>query len=380
MQFVDLHTQRERIEPQLQAAMARVFAHGRYIHGPEVAEFERRLADFVGVRHVVGCANGTDALLIPLMALGIGPGDAVFCPSFTFAATAEVVVLAGAEPVFVDIEPDSYNVSLASLEAAYEQVRAEGRLTPKAIIPVDLFGLSADYRALGRFAQERALAIVEDAAQAIGGSFGNTKCGAFGTAAGTSFYPAKPLGCYGDGGAILTNDDDLAETMRSIAFHGMGASQYDNVRIGLNSRLDTLQAAILIEKLAILPSETEARQAVADRYTAGLSDVVKVPAVAAGYRSAWAQYAVESDRRDAVRAHLSALGIPSMIYYEKPLHRQAAYAAYGRAPDGLAVSEAASNNVVCLPMHPYLGESDQDRIIAAVREIADAGLMRRAGS
>lgn len=380
MQFVDLHAQRERIMPQLDAAMARVLAHGRYIHGPEVAEFESQLAEFIGVSHVVGCANGTDALLIPLMALGIGPGDAVFCPSFTFAATAEVVVLAGAEPVFVDVDADSYNLSLASLEAAYDRVCAEGRLTPKAIVPVDLFGLSADYHAIGGFAQERSLAIVEDAAQAIGGSFGNTKCGAFGTVAGTSFYPAKPLGCYGDGGAILTDDDDLAETMRSIAFHGKGSSQYDNVRIGLNSRLDTLQAAILIEKLAILPSEIEARQAVAERYTAGLCDVVKVPAVVEGYRSAWAQYAIESDRRDDIRAHLSEVGIPSMIYYEKPLHLQTAYAAYGRAPGGLAVAEAASRTILCLPMHPYLGEDDQDRIIDAVRGAVATGVERRATS
>ncbi|QDZ00530.1 DegT/DnrJ/EryC1/StrS family aminotransferase [Nitratireductor mangrovi] len=372
MQFVDLASQRERIKKPLEAAIAKVIAEGRYIHGPEVAEFEKALADYVGVEHVVACANGTDALLVPLMALGIGPGDAVFCPSFTFAATAEVVVLAGAEPVFVDIDPVSYNMSPQSLEAAIDHVNRAGLLNPKAIIPVDLFGLSADYGALQAIAERAGLTIIEDAAQSIGGQFANHRCGAFGDVAGTSFYPAKPLGCYGDGGAMLTNDAALAEILRSIAFHGKGKSQYDNVRIGLNSRLDTLQAAILIQKLTILPDEMDRRQAVAERYNALLGDVVKTPVVPSGFRSAWAQYTIKSDRRDDIRTHLTASGIPSMVYYEKPLHLQPAYDSFERSPTGLAASEAASRSVLCLPMHPYLGEADQSRIAGAVREAVAA--------
>src|SRR5690606_28138752 len=266
MQFIDLGAQRERIQERLEKRLAKVLAEGRFILGPEVAEFEEKIAAYIGVKHAVACANGTDALLIPLMARGIGPGDAVFVPSFTFAATAEVVALAGASPVFVDVDPDTYNIDLESLEVAIAAVRDEGTLSPKAIIPVDLFGLAADHAGLTRIAAREGLFVIEDAAQATGGSQGNTMCGAFGDVAGTSFYPAKPLGCYGDGGAMFTNDGELAETLRSVAFHGKGASQYDNVRIGLNSRLDTIQAAILIEKLAILPEEMELREQVAARY------------------------------------------------------------------------------------------------------------------
>ncbi|WP_309083689.1 DegT/DnrJ/EryC1/StrS aminotransferase family protein [Chelativorans sp.] len=367
MQFIDLGAQRERIQDRLERRLAKVLAEGRYILGPEVAEFEEKMADYLGVKHAVACANGTDALLIPLMAGGIGPGDAVFVPSFTFAATAEVVALAGASPVFVDVNADTYNIDLASLEAAIAAVREEGKLAPKAVIPVDLFGLAADYAGICSVAAREGLFVIEDAAQAVGGSSGNTMCGAFGDVAGTSFYPAKPLGCYGDGGAMFTNDGELAEILRSIAFHGKGKSQYDNVRVGLNSRLDTIQAAVLLEKLAILPEEMEARQQVAARYNDGLSDVVKVPAVPAGNRSAWAQYAIETPARDAVRARLKEEGIPSVVYYEKPLHVQEAYAAYPRTPEGLPVSESLPDRILCLPMHPYLSEADQDRIVSVIR-------------
>lgn len=367
MQFIDLAAQRERIGDRLNAAIAKVVADGRYILGPEVAEFEKKLADYIGVEHVIACANGTDALLMPLMARGIGPGDAVFCPSFTFAATAEVVALAGAEPVFVDVDPDSYNLNVAQLEAAIAEVRREGRLEPKAIIPVDLFGLAAEYNKIAALAERERLFVIEDAAQSIGGKRDNVMCGAFGDVAATSFYPAKPLGCYGDGGAMFTNDGELAETLRSVLFHGKGETQYDNVRIGLNSRLDTIQAAILIEKLAILEDEMEARQVVAKRYAEGLKDVVKVPHTPSGYRSAWAQYSIESENRDGLKAHLTAAGIPSVIYYVKPLHQQTAYKHYGQAPGGLPVSEALPERILSLPMHPYLAKDDQDRIIDAIR-------------
>ncbi len=366
MQFIDLGAQRERIREKLRAAIDAVVDDGRYIFGPQVAAFEQQLAAYAGVKHVIACANGTDALLLPLLASGIGPGDAVFVPSFTFAATAEVVALAHAEPVFVDVDPDTYNIDIASLEAAIAAIRKEGRLTPKAIIPVDLFGLAADYRAIAPIAEREGLLVIEDAAQAIGGSADNAMCGSFGHVGSTSFYPAKPLGCYGDGGAMFTNDDALAERLRSFAFHGKGETQYDNVHVGLNSRLDTLQAAILIEKLAILEDEMVARQAVAKRYAEGLGDAVKVARVPAGHRSAWAQYAIETPNRDALKAHLQANGIPSVIYYVKPLHLQAAYERYPRTPSGLPVSEGLPSRILCLPMHPYLSTVDQDRIIETI--------------
>lgn len=378
MQFIDLGAQRERIRDRLRAAIDRVVDDGRYILGPEVAEFESKLADYVGVKHVIACANGTDALLLPLLASGIGPGDAVFVPSFTFAATAEVVALAKAEPVFVDIDPDTYNMDIASLEAAIDMIKAEGRLTPRAIIPVDLFGLGADYTSILPIAEREGLMVIEDAAQSIGGMIGNAKCGSFGAVGSTSFYPAKPLGCYGDGGAMFTDDDEMAALLRSYAFHGKGETQYDNIHVGLNSRLDTLQAAILIEKLAILEDEMIARQKVAQRYSEGLRGVVKVPHIPSGSRSAWAQYAIETPERDALKAHLQAEGIPSVIYYVKPLHQQVAYRDYPRTPGGLPVSEELPSRILCLPMHPYLSEADQDRIIAAIRDFIEAAEARAA--
>ncbi|CAM5506968.1 dTDP-4-amino-4,6-dideoxygalactose transaminase [Aquamicrobium terrae] len=367
MQFIDLGAQRARIRDRLKAAIDGVVEDGRYILGPQVAEFEKKLAAYVGTRHVVACANGTDALLLPLYASGVGPGDAVFVPSFTFAATAEVVALAKAEPVFVDVDAETYNIDIESLEAAIAMVKKEGRLKPKAIIPVDLFGLTADYGAIMEIADRENLLVIEDAAQSIGGSADGTMCGAFGHVAGTSFYPAKPLGCYGDGGAMFTNDDALAEKLRSFAFHGKGETQYDNVHVGINSRLDTLQAAILIEKLAILEDEMEARHRVAQRYAEGLGDVVKAARNPGQGRSAWAQYAIETPKRDGLKAHLQEKGIPSVIYYVKPLHLQVAYRDFPRTPAGLTVSETLPERILCLPMHPYLSEADQDRIIETIR-------------
>jgi dTDP-4-amino-4,6-dideoxygalactose transaminase len=378
MQFIDLGAQRARISGKIDAAVKKVIADGRYILGPEVAEFEKRLGEYVGVEHVVACANGTDALLIPLKAYDVGVGDAVFCPSFTFAATAEVVALTGAEPVFVDIDADTYNLNTAQLEAAVEAVKEEGRLTPKAVIPVDLFGLSADYDSIMKIAAMHELIVVEDAAQSMGGRRGNKMCGAFGHVAGTSFYPAKPLGCYGDGGAMFTNDAALAEKLRSYAFHGKGVHQYDNIHVGINSRLDTIQAAILLEKLAVLPDEMEARQRVAARYNAGLAPFVKVPEIPHGSRSAWAQYAIESSDRDGLKAHLHANGIPSVIYYVKPLHQQVAYSRFPVAPGGLPVSESLPERILCLPMHPYLTDEDIERIIGAVAEFHGRAEQKRA--
>ncbi len=368
MQFIDLGAQRARIGDRIKAAVDRVIDSGKYILGPEVGQFEKELAAYTGVRNVVACANGTDALLLPLLASGIGPGDAVFVPSFTFAATAEVVALAKAEPVFVDVDPDTYNIDTGSLAAAIAAVRKEGRLTPKAIIPVDLFGLPADYATIDSIATRENLLVIEDAAQSVGGKAGNRMCGAFARVGSTSFYPAKPLGCYGDGGAMFTDDDAFAERLRSFAFHGKGETQYDNVHVGLNSRLDTVQAAILIEKLAILEDEMVARQEVARRYSEGLAGAVKTPVVPAGMRSAWAQYAIETEGRDELKSHLQANGVPTVIYYVKPLHLQEAYKQYPRAPGGLPVSEALPTRILCLPMHPYLDAADQDRIISLIRD------------
>jgi len=368
MQFIDLGAQRSRIETQINQAILNVVAGGQYILGPQVADFESKIADYVGVKHAIACANGTDALLMPLMAKNIGKGDAVFCPAFTFLATAEVVVLAGAEPVFVDVLPDTYNMDPASLAMAIEQVKKQGRLTPKAIIPVDLFGLAADYAAITALAQAHDLLVLEDAAQSIGGSCGGKMCGSFGDVGATSFYPAKPLGCYGDGGAIFTNDDEMADIVRSILFHGKGTSQYDAVRIGLNSRLDTIQAAILLEKMKILPNEMEARQKVAQYYHDGLADIVKVPPMTAEKISAFAQYTIEADDRDGLKQHLRSLHIPAVVYYIKPLHFQQAYQGFEQVHGGLSISESLCKRVLSLPMHPYLEKSDQDKVIAAIRD------------
>ncbi len=300
-------------------------ASGQYILGPKVTEFEERLAEYLGVKHVVACANGTDALKMPLMAKDIGPGDAVFCPSFTFSATAEVVALVGAEPVFVDVLPDTFNIDVEKLCEAIEMIKQEGRLKPKAIIAVDLFGLPADYAKISQVAAKENLFVIEDAAQSMGGRNGNTMCGAFGDVAATSFYPAKPLGCYGDGGAMMTNDDHLAELLRSILFHGKGETQYDNMRIGMNSRLDTIQAAILLEKFVIFEEEMEKRVEIAQYYSDHLRDIVAVPEVGENVRCAYAQYTLKVKERDGLKDYLQNNSIPTMIYYKTSLHQQPAY-------------------------------------------------------
>ena len=368
MQFIDLAAQQARIRERIDARIATVLDHGRYILGPEVGELEEKLAAFCGARHCVACANGTDALELALMALGVGAGNAVFVPAFTFAATAEPVPGLGAVPVFVDIDPSTYNMDPASLARAIAHARDLG-LRPAAAIPVDLFGLPADYPALASLAGEADMALICDSAQGFGGLIDGRMTGTFGTITTTSFFPAKPLGCYGDGGALFTNDADLAVLLDSLRVHGKGAEKYDNVRIGRNSRLDTLQAAILLEKLAIYADEIDARQKVAARYTDALHNRFVTPHVPEGYRSIWAQYTVRAQseaERTAAMAALKAAGIPAQIYYPRPLHLQGAYAGFPRDPSGLAQAEMAATSVFSLPMHPYLGADDQDRVISAL--------------
>lgn len=365
MPFIDLQAQRRRIARQIDQAIRRVLEHGAYIMGPEIAELERQLAAFVGVRHVVTCGSGTEALLLPLMARGIGAGDAVFIPSFTFAATAEVSVLVGATPVFVDVLPDTFNLDAASLSAAIEHAVSSG-LRPAAVIPVDLFGLPADYDAIGIVARAHGLVVIEDAAQSYGATFHGRRAGSLAEIGATSFFPAKPLGCYGDGGAIFTDDDMLAARLRSLRIHGQGTDKYDNVTIGLNGRLDTLQAAILLEKNAIFEDEITARERIAQQYNRAFGRVVETPRIPAGLTSAWAQYTVLVDERDRVAAALKQQGIPTAVYYRKPLHLQMAYARFPRTPVGLEVSEHLAGKVLSLPMHPYLDEASQKRVIEAL--------------
>lgn len=374
--FVDLAAQRARLGPAVDQAIARVLEHGRFIMGPEVARLEQVLARFCGARHAIACASGTDALLLGLLALETGPGDAVIVPAFTFAATAEAVALLGATPVFVDIDPVSFCLEPTGLEPAIALARSHG-LRPRGVIPVDLFGQPCAYPAIEEIAARHGLWLLADAAQSFGARFGARAVGTIGRATATSFFPAKPLGCYGDGGAILTDDDALAATCRSLRVHGQGTDKYDNARIGLNARLDTLQAAILLEKLAIFPDEIERRNAVAQRYTEALAPVVRSPKVDVGNTSVWAQYTIvlEAGRRDQVAADLKAAGVPTAVYYPRPLHRQTAYRSYPVAgPKGrLPVSEAMAAQVLSLPMHPYLSATDQNRVVAALTRACRAG-------
>jgi dTDP-4-amino-4,6-dideoxygalactose transaminase len=370
--FIDLKAQRARLKDRIDAAVARVLDHGGYVLGPEVAEFERQLAAFGAARHALSCANGTDALALPLMAWGIGRGDAVFCPSFTFAATAEVVPWFDATPVFVDVLPDTYNIDPASLERAIAEVKARGELVPRVVIAVDLFGQPADYPRIAAICRREGLKLIADSAQGFGCTLDGLHPLHWADVATTSFFPAKPLGAYGDGGAVLTDDDALQETMLSLRVHGQGIDKYDNVRIGMNSRLDTIQAAILIEKLAVFADEIVWRNRIADRYAAGLAGVVRTPTVIDGGVSTWAQYTIEAEDRDGLQAHLKAAGVPTAIYYPRPLHTQTAYSAFPACGDGLPVTLDKAGRVISLPMHADLSESDQDLIVAAIRSFAAA--------
>src|SRR5690348_5334116 len=340
--FIDIAAQRRRLGQAVDWAVARVFDHCQFINGPEVGELEAALGSFCGAKYVVSCASGTDALLMVLMAKGVGPGDAVICPSFTFCATGEVVALAGATPVFVDVDETTFNMDAASLKRGIATARKLG-LRPVAVIPVDLFGQSADHDAIGAIARAEGLFVLDDAAQGFGASYKGRRLGTFGLVTATSFFPAKPLGCFGDGGAILTDDADLAATLRSIRVHGQGSDKYDNVRLGLTGRLDTMQAAILIEKLKIFEDEIAARNVAALRYTQALADVVTVPRLADGCSSIWAQYTIRLPSgidRDQFAAALKAKGIPTAIYYPKSMHQQTAYRHFPVTDNGLPVSEA----------------------------------------
>lgn len=378
LQFIDLAAQQARLASGLKARIDKVMSSGAYILGPEVRELEAQLAAFSQAKFCLSCANGTDAIVLPLMAWGIGAGDAVFCPSFSFVATAEVIPWTGATPVFVDVLPDTYNIDPAHLEAAIVETQRQGRFTPKAVIAVDLFGQPADYPAISAICQKYGLKLIADSAQGYGCTLDGKDPTHWADAAPTSFYPAKPLGCYGDGGAVIVNDERLFHVMDSLRVHGKvtkidldGAAfahdpKYMNVRIGMNSRLDTIQAAILLEKLTVFRDEIAARNRVADRYAQRLGNAVRTPTVIKGGVSTWAQYTIESRNRDALAAHLKSKGVPTAVYYPIPIHKMVPYAQYPLGPGGLPVTEALSGKVISLPMHPYLTDAAQDYVIEQV--------------
>lgn len=368
MQFIDLKTQYALLKAEIDSRIQRVLDAQAFIQGPEVGELETALAEFSGARRVVTCANGTDALQLALMALGVGPGDAVFVPSFTYTATAEVILLLGARPVFVDSDPDTFNIDFASAEAAIVRTLAEGVLRPAALITVDLFGLPVDYDRARDLAKRHGLAFISDAAQGFGASFKGRRVGCgMADITTTSFFPAKPLGCYGDGGAVFTDDDGIADVIRSICLHGKGEAKYDVARVGVNSRLDTLQAAILLPKLGVFADELEKRHAVAEAYTDRLAHLVSTPMRAlSSDRFAWAQYTIKVENRDEVQMRLKAAGVPSNVYYPRPMHLQPAYKAYGTGQGSLPVAESLSQVVLSLPMHPYLSAAEIEEVCTAV--------------
>jgi UDP-2-acetamido-2-deoxy-ribo-hexuluronate aminotransferase len=382
--FIDLQAQRRRLGGKIEAAMMAAVESGAYVMGPPVREFETALAAFGQAKHALGCANGTEALALPLMAWGLRPGDAVFVPSFTFCATAEVVPWLGATPVFIDIDPRTYNMDPAHLEAAIEATIAEGRLRPRVVIAVDLFGQPADYPAIKAICDRHGLKLIADSAQGFGCTIDGDHPLKWADVTTTSFFPAKPLGCYGDGGAVLTDDEDLAQEIDSYRVHGKAVAKdlalfekngrtfehdtkYLNMRVGMNSRLDTVQAAVLIEKLKVFGEEIEWRTRIAARYNDLLAPhVAAVPHLPAGNVSNWAQYTIEHPDRDGLAAHLRDQGVPSAVYYPIPLHLQPAYDRHPRGPGGLPVTEAKMKTVISLPMHSDLDEATQDRIVAAV--------------
>ncbi|MFM9974909.1 MAG: DegT/DnrJ/EryC1/StrS family aminotransferase [Beijerinckiaceae bacterium] len=369
IEFIDLKAQRRHIGDAMDKAIMGAVDAAQFILGPQVKAFEGELAKFCGAKHAIGCANGTDAIGLCLMAMSLRPGHAVICPSFTFASTAEVVAWLGATPIFVDIDERTYNMDPAQLEQAMATAK-QNNLVVKAVIAVDLFGQPADYAPIEAFCEAHGIALISDSAQGFGGMYKGRMTGSIGTFATTSFFPAKPLGCYGDGGALFTANDEYAAIIRSLQVHGKGTDKYDNVRIGVNSRLDTLQAAILLEKLKVYATEIEQRQVVANRYNAALSDVAVTPYVMPECTSVWAQYTIRvaAEKRQEVMDALKLKGVPTAVYYPKPLHQQTAYKRFPVAGNGLPVSERLSQEVMALPMHPYLDEATQDYIITAVRD------------
>ena len=366
MQFIDLAAQYQHLKQRIDQRIQTVLQHGNYIMGPEVAQLEQQLADYVGVKHCISCANGTDALQLAMLVLDIKPGDAVFCPTFTFFATAEVIAYAGATPVFVDSDERTFNICPQHLEQQIEQVLKDGKLIPKAIIAVDLFGLPANYPELEKIATKYQLKLIEDAAQGFGGEINGQRAGSFGDIATTSFFPAKPLGCYGDGGAVFTNNDEYAALFRSYRVHGKGKDKYDNVRIGINSRLDTLQAAILLEKLAEFPQELLNRNQLAALYSAQLAGNYTKPYVPQGYVSSWAQYTLVSDNRDAIMARCKENGVPTMIYYGTCMHQQTAFSALGYTDADFPTASKLAKQVFSIPMHPYMTEAVLNNIIYSI--------------
>lgn len=356
MQFIDLAAQYQHLKERIDLRIQKVLDHGKYIMGPEVQELEEKLADYVGVKHAITCANGTDALTLCMMTLGIKEGDAVFCPTFTFFATAEVISFANASPVFVDSDAATFNICPIDLEKRIQKIISEGVLNPKVIIAVDLFGLPANYLEIEKIAKKYNLKLIEDAAQGFGGEISGKRAGSFGDLATTSFFPAKPLGCYGDGGAVFTNNDRYAELLKSYRVHGKGSDKYDNVRIGMNSRLDTIQAAILLEKLAEFPTELINRNKAAQAYEKELSTSYKTPQVPEGYQSSWAQYTLLDANRDAIMAEYKAKDIPTVIYYGTCMHQQTAFDKLGYKVGDFPVAEKLAKQVLSLPMHGYLSE------------------------
>ncbi len=372
MQFIDLKTQQLEIREKIDQRINKILDHGKYIMGPEVYELEERLADYVDVKYCISCSSGTDALLIPLLAMDIGPGDAVITTPFTYIATAEVIALVGATPVFCDIYDKTFNINPENLSSALEQAFSKN-LKPRAIMPVDLFGLPARYRLIDKFAKENNLKVIEDAAQGFGGQINSQSAGSFGDVAGTSFFPAKPLGCYGDGGAIFTNNDELAAKMKSIRVHGGGKDKYENVRIGINGRLDTIQAAVLLEKIEIFDKELISRNNVAKYYTQNINKMFISPHVPHKYLSSWAQYSIlipdNINRQDVIKK-LNDKGVPSMIYYKLPVHIQEGYKKYKYKLGDFPISENISEKILSLPMHPYLNKDIQNEVIRALDELS----------
>lgn len=366
MEFIDLKAQYSSIKDDVLKRIEAVLEHGHYILGPEVNELEQRLASYVNRKHCISCANGTDALLMALMALGVGRGDAVFTTTFTFIATAEVIALLGATPVFVDINERSFNIDPENLAEQIAKIKSESKLTPKAIIAVDLFGLPAEYDQIEKIAEENGLFLVEDGAQGFGGVYNGKRACSFGDISATSFFPAKPLGCYGDGGAVFTDDDILAEKLRSIRVHGKGTDKYDNIRLGLNGRLDTLQAAVLLSKIEIFDNELSRKQKVAEYYNDNLDNSLVKPEIPGNAKSAWAQYSLCSSKRDRIMGALKQKKIPSMVYYPKPLHLQTAFSFLGHKEGDFPVAERVSRIIFSLPMHAYLTEEELGRICEGV--------------